>query len=262
MKRKWNTEALARLIVLIATAALLFTALLTGAVRNYVHPRLNGLLWGSAFLLLGIAFFTIPELFRPKHNPRTGKYFFLAVPLLAAVLIPAGAVQSRAVSLSTLSPSLTASSRQQGTVIPDRITSSDDIGIDVSSPRSDDKPKEFGETISDEAFSDWYQELNKNMDAYAGKTFRFKGQVFRMSSFAKNEFAPVRYAMVCCVADLQPCGVLCRSDEAKNWKSDDWVWVTGKLKIETYQGQTMPVCYVTKIEKASPAAQKYIYFAY
>jgi uncharacterized membrane protein YcgQ (UPF0703/DUF1980 family) len=49
---------------------------------------------------------------------------------------------------------------------------------------------------------------------------------------------------------------------AQKWKDKDWVWVTGKISIEKYQGQTMPVCTVTKIEKADPPKEEYIYFTY
>ncbi len=261
MKYKLNSEALLRFVVLTVLAILLFIALVTGTIQNFVHPRLNILLWISVFLLLGIAFFTLPELIRPRHNAKAGKNLLLVVPMLTALLIPTGIVQNKAVSFNTLSPSLTAAAAQRGTVIPNTITSSDDIGIDTPSS-SAAAPVKFAQTITDDTFVQWYQELNKNMDSYEGATFRFKGQVFRMNDFKQNEFVPIRYAMICCAADLQPLGVLCRSDDAKNWKDKDWVWVTGKLKIETYQGQKMPVCYVTKIEKADASKQEYVYFTY
>ena len=100
------------------------------------------------------------------------------------------------------------------------------------------------------------------MNKYNGKTLKFKGQVFRMKGFAKDEMVPARYAMVCCTADLQPCGVLCRGNEVSHYKEDEWIWVTGTIKIEKYEGQMMSVCYVTKIEQAEKAKDDYIYFTY
>lgn len=46
-------------------------------------------------------------------------------------------------------------------------------------------------TIQDEQFANWYQDINQNMNHYDEKTLKFKGQVFRMKDFAKNEMVPV-----------------------------------------------------------------------
>ncbi len=264
MKRKINFEVLFQLILLLGLAVLLIFALLSGKAQDYVHPRLNIYLWFSVVTLLGICFFMLPGLFKPKHNTSTAKYFIILFPMITAVLLPVGIVQSKAITLGGITASPAGQlSQSKGTVIPDTIAPQDDIGIETNSSVAEPQKDASGvTTITDEQFADWYTKLNKDMKQYEGQSFRFKGQVFRMSDFAQNEFVPVRYSMVCCAADLQPCGVLCRSDEAKSLKNDDWVWVTGKLKIENYKGQTMPVCYVTKIEKAEKSKQEYVYFTY
>lgn len=269
MKRKLNLEVLIQLIILLGLAILLLFALITGRIQNYVHPRLNGYLWFSVAALLAIAFFYLPNLFKPKHRIHLMRCWILVFPMLTALLIPTGTVQSKSITFGGQTAPVTSaspSSSQKGIVIPDSTSSQDDIGINYSStPSAKVDPKEDanGVThITDDQFADWYMKINQNMSSYVGKTFCFKGQVFRATSFAKNEFVPVRYAMVCCAADLQPCGILSRSNEAQKWKDKDWVWVTGKISIEKYQGQTMPVCTVTKIEKADPAKEEYIYFTY
>nr|WP_319487321.1 TIGR03943 family protein [uncultured Caproiciproducens sp.] len=264
MKRKLNFEVLLQLIILLGLAVLLIFALISGKAQDYVHPRLNGYLWFSVAALFGIGFFMLPGLSRPKHNTSTVKYLIILFPMVTAVLLPTGIIQSKAITLGGTTASSTGQlSQSKGTIIPDTFVPQDDIGIETNSSAAEPQKDAGGVTnITDEQFADWYANLNRNMKQYEGQTFRFKGQVFRMNTFAKNEFVPVRYAMVCCAADLQPCGVLCRSDHAKSLKDDDWVWITGKLKIEDYDGQTMPVCYVTAIEKAEPATQKYIYFTY
>ncbi len=263
MRRKINLEVLIQLFILLGLAFLLLFALITGKAQDYVHPRLNGYLWFSAAVLFIIGFFLAPGLFKPKHNTSTAKYFIILFPMLTALLLPVGEVQSKAIALGGISTTAVPAAQSKGTVIPDTVAPKDDIGIDTSSQSSALQEDPGGViNITDEQFADWYSKLNKDMTQYEGKTVRYKGQVFRMNDFAQNEFVPVRYSMVCCAADLQPCGILCRSDDAKSLKNDDWVWITGKIKIETFQGQTMPVCYVTKIEKAEPAAQKYVYFTY
>lgn len=280
MKRRGNPELLFQVVICFVLSALFVYALISGKASAYVHPRLYGFLWFAAAALFAIAAFMLRFAFTPKHNSRPLKNILLIVPMITAVIIPVGAVQSQAISFGTSTSRAqntssfaqsAVSSQDKGTVIPDSASSEDDIGIDTSSSASSSSPssstapqedKNGVMTISDEQFASWYTDINQNMKKYEGKTLKMKGQVFRMSTFAKNEIVPARYAMVCCAADLQPCGILCRSDEVSQYKDNDWVWVTGKIKIENYQKQTMPVCYVTKIEKADKAKEDYIYFTY
>ncbi len=273
MNRKINSELFLESSICLILAGLLFYAVLSGKAALYVHPRLNGFLWMAAAVLAAIALYMFPHAFTPKHNARPAKYLLFLLPLAACLLIPAGAVQSKAASFGVPAGGVSAiggtspaggvsPAQDRGTVIPDSVPQ-DDLGIDTSSEAP--LPKEDANgvtTITDEGFAKWYQDINQDMKRYEGKTLKFKGQVFRMKGFAKNEIVPVRYAMVCCTADLQPCGILSRGGNVAKYKDNDWVWVTGKVKIENFQGQTMPVCYVTKIEPADPAKVLYIYFTY
>lgn len=264
MKRKINYEVLLQLTILLGLAVLMLFALLSGRAQEYVHPRLNGFLWFSIAALFGISFFMLPSLFKPKHNANAAKYLIVLFPMITAIFLPTGTVQGKAITLGNLTTTVGQSSQPKGTVIPDKIISNDDVGIDCSSSSSPEPQvsKNGVTTITDEQFANWYSALNKDMNQYAGKTVRFKGQVFRMNDFAENEFVPARYAMTCCAADLEPCGVLCRNADAKSIKDKEWIWVTGTLKIEKYKDQTLPVCYVTKIEKAEKPKVEYIYFTY
>ncbi len=274
MKRKANSELMFQALICMALSVLFVFALISGKASNYIHPRLFGFLWFAAAFLFLIGAVMLRYSKTPKHNARPLKNMILVIPILTAVLIPVGAVQSQAISFgistgSTLNSSAAAqspasSAPDKGTVIPDTTTSKDDIGIEVSSPSSNVPGEDENGviTVTDEQFASWYQDINENMKKYEGKTLKMKGQVFRMNTFGASEFVPARYAMVCCAADLQPCGVLCRSSAASQYQDGEWLWVTGEIKIENYQGQTMPICYVTKIEKAEKAKQEYIYFTY
>ena len=271
MRRSVNFRDFLKTLICLALSALLFHALLSGRAADYVHPRLNGYLWFAAFALLAIGLLLLPFAFSPRHRSGPAGELLFLIPLLSVLLVPAGAVQTRAVSFGgTGAPAQSASSAaDRGTVIPDGSSSSSPGSsgwTGGTSPSSDGGLPQADENgvidIGDEQFAAWYKDINEDMTKYEGKTLRFKGQVFRMDGFARNEIVPVRYAMVCCTADLQPCGILCRGDDVSDYGENDWVQVTGTVKIEEFQGQTMPVCYVTKIEKAEKAQQEYIYFNY
>ena len=267
MKQRINSEKLLETVICFLLSVLLFYALISGKAANYVHPRINGYLWFAAAALLIISIMLLPAAFTPKHNAKPGKYLLYFIPILFVVVIPAGTVQSKAISFGN-APTVSAAVNSAGTSSQNKATaisgsaSSENIEAKSSVPSL---PKEGSDgviTVQDEQFAKWYQDINQNMNKYNGKTLKFKGQVFRMKGFAKNEMVPARYAMVCCTADLQPCGVLCRGNEVSQYKEDEWIWVTGKIKIAKYEGQTMPVCYVTKIEQAEKAKDDYIYFTY
>ena len=267
MKQRINSEILLEAVICFLLSVLLFYALISGKAANYVHPRINGYLWFAAVALLIISIMLLPAAFTPKHNAKPGKYLLYFVPILFVILIPAGTVQSKAIAFGN-APAVGAkvnsagtSSQNKAAVIPDN-ASSENIEAKSSAPSLPEEDSGGVITVQDEQFAKWYQDINQNMNKYNGKTLKFKGQVFRMKGFAKNEMVPARYAMVCCTADLQPCGVLCRGNEVSQYKEDEWIWVTGKIKIEKYEGQTMPVCYVTKIEQAEKAKDDYIYFTY
>lgn len=258
MKRKLNLELLAEALICFLLSALLFYALISGKAADYVHPRINGFLWFSAAALLIISALLFASCFSPKHNARPSRFLLFAVPVLFALCIPAGTVQSKAVSFGNTAGG--ADSRQESAVIPDTVSSG--AGEDASRFALPENNGNGVITIPDGQFADWYQDISQNMNRYEGKTLRFRGQVFRMREFAKDEMVPVRYAMVCCTADLQPCGILCRGGNSSRYGNGAWVWVTGKIKIEIYENQKMPICYVTKIEKAEKAQKAYIYFTY
>lgn len=270
MRRSIDFQGLLKALICLSTSALLFGALLSGRAADYVHPRLNGYLWFAAFALLAIGALLLPFAFAPRHRSGPAGELLFLIPLLSVLLIPAGAVQTRAVSFGGAGTSAQSASSavDRGTVLSDGPSSSSGSsgwtgGTSPSSASGFPQADESGViSIGDDQFAAWYKDINEDMTKYEGKTLRFKGQVFRMDGFAKNEIVPVRYAMVCCTADLQPCGILCRGDDVSDYGDNDWVQVTGTVKIEEFQGQTMPVCYVTKIEKAEKAQQAYIYFTY
>lgn len=264
MRRKMNPELLLEALICLCLSVLLLYALISGQTTEYVHPRINGYLWFSSCALFAISLLLLSGSLRPKHNARPARFLLFLVPILSVLMIPAGAVQSKAISFGT-----TASGAQNASAPPSEKSAAANSASSQADSTGQPSPSALPQedkngiiNISDEQFAAWYQDINKDMNQYEGKTLRFKGQVFRMDEFAKNEIVPVRYAMVCCTADLQPCGILCRSDEASQYKDNDWVWVTGKIKIESYMDQTMPVCYVTKIEKAEKAKAAYIYFTF
>ena len=57
--------------------------------------------------------------------------------------------------------------------------------------------------IGEDDFGIWYMDCQDEPQKYAGKTVRFLAQVCQTNRAGKNSFVPGRFAMTCCVQDIQ-----------------------------------------------------------
>lgn len=112
--------------------------------------------------------------------------------------------------------------------------------------------------IKDEDFALWYRDVTEEPGKYDGKTVRFKGQVAMLRRQKEGMFAPGRFVMTCCEADIQFCGIPCRYAEAASLSPKSWVTVTAKVSAEKhplYKGEIGPVLTAEKVEQNVSAAE-------
>ena len=112
--------------------------------------------------------------------------------------------------------------------------------------------------IKDEDFALWYRDVTEEPGKYDGKTVRFKGQVAMLRRQKEGLFAPGRFVMTCCEADIQFCGIPCRYAEAASLSPKSWVTVTAKVSAEKhplYKGEIGPVLTAEKVERNVSAAE-------
>ena len=87
---------------------------------------------------------------------------------------------------------------------------------------------------------------------YTGKTVRFLAQVCQTNRAGKNSFVPGRFAMTCCVQDIQFVGFPCSYDGYKALEQRAWVRVTAKVGYKfhnIYRGKG-PVLTALSVEPA------------
>ena len=112
--------------------------------------------------------------------------------------------------------------------------------------------------IKDQDYALWYRDVSEETIKYEGKTVRFKGQVAMLRHNKDNMFAPGRFVMTCCEADIEFCGIPCRYDNPKELKTRSWVTVTAKVSAEPhalYQGDVGPILTAIEVIKDVPAAE-------
>lgn len=83
--------------------------------------------------------------------------------------------------------------------------------------------------IQDEDFGIWYMDCQDEPQKYNGKTVKFLAQVCQTNRAGKNSFVPGRFAMTCCVQDIQFVGFPCSYEGYKALEQRSWVVVTAKV---------------------------------
>ena len=91
-------------------------------------------------------------------------------------------------------------------------------------------------------------------ERYKGKVVEFTAMVMKSSNFPKNYFVPGRMAMTCCAEDMTFLGYICKSKDARNLETRQWVTVRARVEIEyweDYNGEG-PVLYAEEVVPAEP----------
>ena len=122
--------------------------------------------------------------------------------------------------------------------------------------------------IPAEFFGVWYMDCMDEMEKYDGKTVKFLAQVCQTNRAGKGCFVPGRFAMTCCVQDIQFVGFPCKYDDYKNLEQRSWVTLTAKVNVKyhpIYKGQTAgstgPVLTALAIEPAEKPLDDVVMFS-
>jgi len=112
--------------------------------------------------------------------------------------------------------------------------------------------------IKDEDYALFYRDITEEPKKYTGKTVRFKGQVARLRREKDGMFAPGRFVMTCCEADITFMGLPCKYPDSAELKAREWVEVLAKVEVKfhpLYKG-VGPILAAVSVESAKPAAQE------
>ena len=122
--------------------------------------------------------------------------------------------------------------------------------------------------IGDEDFGIWYLDASEDPDKYNGKTVRFTAQVCQTPRVGQGQFVPGRFAMTCCVQDIQFVGFPCKYDGYKGLEQRSWITLTARVNVKyhpIYQGQTPdsagPVLTALSVEPAEAPCEDVVMFS-
>ena len=119
--------------------------------------------------------------------------------------------------------------------------------------------------ITDADYALWFMDCMDNPKKYDGKTIHFLGLVYNPNDgkLRRDVFVPGRFAMTCCVDDIQFLGMKCKFDKASEITHRSWIDITAKLRVEfakEYKGKG-PVLYPIEIKPAEKPEDELVYFS-
>ena len=89
--------------------------------------------------------------------------------------------------------------------------------------------------IEDKDYAFFYRDLTENLEAYIGKTVKFKGLVATDKRLAPEDIVVGRHVMTCCADDIQYCGLACVLPQAMDLQPRDWVMITAKVQFQKHR---------------------------
>ncbi len=116
--------------------------------------------------------------------------------------------------------------------------------------------------ISDMDYAIWFMDCQEDPKKYEGKTIKFLGLIYNPDKMKSGSLVPGRFAMTCCVEDIQFVGFKAKYDKSKSIPHKSWANVTAKVKVEfalEYKGKG-PVLYITEITPAEKPEEELVYF--
>ena len=264
--RRFHFNTAVKIVLLLGFAAFYLYTLATGSVNLYVHPRIIPYIIFAAAAMVIIAFLLIGELFRPDGKRKSAwPLLFFVIPLIMSFAIPAEAFDGNTgtageVQISTMD---SATGEAGPAALPDTTPSADSTaspaGEASENAGADDDLQNSVLVFTDDNYYVTLYQIYAELDDYVGKEVELTGFVYRGNEdFSEDEFVAARLLMICCAADMQTVGLMCRWDGGAP-EADTWVKVTGSITTTEYNGETVPIVEAENVEVTDSPDVEYIY---
>jgi putative membrane protein len=177
-----------------------------------------------------------PEENDHEHAPASANLWFMIVPLMIGLLIPARPLDSSAFATK---------------------------GFNTTAPlvSADSTAKLFETESQDRNVLDWLKIFYYETDItpHLGQQASVIGFVYRDDQLSEDQFYVSRFIISCCAADASSIGMIATWPDAKNLKNDSWVLVKGTMSSLTLKDQVLPMVVVESVQDVPVPEQPYLY---
>ncbi len=268
--RSLNLEALFRTIILTGFSAFFALTIKTGEALIYVNPKMLPFIKFGAAAMGIMAVISAKDVFKiPRNKARLTTYMLFALPLALALIFPPASIGSGDLKGRQMEMGLPQERPAETELEPNQ--KQEQVGPGGSEPEHD-APADLKDGISpvpdleeeiivvkDYNYINWLYILYRDADAYQGTEIEITGFVFKDADFEENQFVVSRFVMVCCIADMQLAGLLCRYEGAQELEVDSWVHIRGTLERDTFMGESLPAIIPREIIPVEKPQIPYIY---
>jgi len=89
--------------------------------------------------------------------------------------------------------------------------------------------------IEDRDYAFFYRDLTENLEAYVGKTVKFRGLVATDKRLDPQDIVVGRHVMTCCADDIQYLGLACVLPQTMDLQTRDWINITAKIAFQKHR---------------------------
>ena len=119
-------------------------------------------------------------------------------------------------------------------------------------------PQSDVSVISTKNYTNVLKAVHENIDTYVGIKINFTGYVYRVSDLTDTQFILARDMIISSDFQYVIVGFLCEWKNAKDFKDESWVELTGEITKGDYHGD-MPIVKVTEIKNVDKPSEEYVY---
>lgn len=266
---KLNKTVFFKILLLFGFASFYLVCILTGTIKQYIHPRIIPFIVFASLIMVSIAILFIGELFR--KSDRKDDFFSLfifLIPLIITFVFPAKTYITNIGTMRDIEISTGQNNHKEieenSQYVEQQEINTEIVEDDYSQNQNSSLEKatlmQEGVIIMDgNNFYHCLDEIYSNINEYEGTPIEVEGFVFKDDTFGKNQFVPARLLMVCCAADTVPIGLLCEYDNTESLNENVWIKVEGTIMQDNFDGEVVPIIKATHIETAERPPIEYVY---
>ncbi len=111
--------------------------------------------------------------------------------------------------------------------------------------------------LTEENYTNILKEVHENLNTYLGQQISFTGYVYRVADLKENQFILAREMIINSKNQTVVVGFLCELDNAKDYKDNTWIKITGTIQKGYYYGD-IPYIDISNIEEVSKPEKEFV----